>query len=517
MLWSADALPALFALELARQAGELTQAIEFHEPRWSFQPGGVGTEVHVAIAEGTVRVGKATVALPAAELARQMFRLAAALPPLLRHHHRPQAKNPYLHELTERSREGLSHLREATPAAEARPATRRKAQGRKAPPLASAGKLRRLRFEPLWTKERLGGDTYGSLLASPAGPIFASGPMAVGLSPSGELRFRRVTTGSLAVSPSGEVLATDGARNLLFAGDGPSARWFGPSDGLGIGPELLSADGLRLTLGEGRAVLCFSAHTGRELWRIAPLRTQKVHLAVQGHRALLATDTGQLYGVELEDGQVRYRVTAPMPCLRAPVAWGRRAVLVIGRREHTGLIALDADSGAVSWTAQLELSRPSCPLARGRRLFVAGERGGQGVLVALTSEGKLLWERPLPQERAPYFLSAVDRLVLASGGNGAASLFDPSGNLEWRVGASSEEQFEIAPSIGRGVIVLPGNPVRAIDVHGGRLLGEVKARPGLCDLLVDRKLNLYLLDDGGTLQAFHLRSHFAVVTGSGAE
>ena len=64
----------------------------------------------------------------------------------------------------------------------------------------------------------------------------------------------------------------------------------------------------------------------------------------------------------------------------------------------------------------------------------------------------------------------------------------------------------------RGVLMIPGEIVRAVDPRSGQVLAEVRAGIGLCDLKIDGKLNLYLLDEDGSLQAHRLASHFAVVS-----
>jgi len=63
------------------------------------------------------------------------------------------------------------------------------------------------------------------------------------------------------------------------------------------------------------------------------------------------------------------------------------------------------------------------------------------------------------------------------------------------------------------VVVIPGPRIRIVEPAGGQVLAEVSGGQGLSGLLVDRKLNLYLLDDDGTLSAHRLASHFALVNG----
>jgi len=69
------------------------------------------------------------------------------------------------------------------------------------------------------------------------------------------------------------------------------------------------------------------------------------------------------------------------------------------------------------------------------------------------------------------------------------------------------------PALARGVAIIPGEIVRAVDVHSGDVLAELPAGIGLCDLKADSKLSLFLLDEDGTLQAHRLASHFAIVAG----
>jgi len=102
--------------------------------------------------------------------------------------------------------------------------------------------------------------------------------------------------------------------------------------------------------------------------------------------------------------------------------------------------------------------------------------------------------------------------VLALGAAGAATLVDGGGQVQWHAGAAGEPlAARPPPAFARGVVLLPGETVRAVDPRGGQLLAEVAAGAGLCDLKVDGRLNLYLLDDACTLKAYRLATHLAVV------
>ena len=81
--------------------------------------------------------------------------------------------------------------------------------------------------------------------------------------------------------------------------------------------------------------MAFSALTGRELWRLDPPRTQRGYFSVLGDRVMLATDSGSLYGLELSDGQARFRIRASLPFHFPTVAHGRRSLGVLSRADRT--------------------------------------------------------------------------------------------------------------------------------------------------------------------------------------
>ena len=147
--------------------------------------------------------------------------------------------------------------------------------------------------------------------------------------------------------------------------------------------------------------MAFAEATGREVWRLAPPRTQRSWLSTQGHRALVATDSGYLYGLDMEDGQVRYRMRAPMPFHGPPVAWGRRFLALLGRGSH-GRAAGGRAHRETRWTHEPDLALPSPPLPVGPRVFLAGERERDGVLVCLDARGQAAsGSAPEPGRRGP--------------------------------------------------------------------------------------------------------------------
>jgi outer membrane protein assembly factor BamB len=505
--WRAGGPPFLTALELARQAAELARAVELGEPRFSLEPAGVGPELVLDLKSGQGE-----------ELVAAMFHLGQALVVAMTERERSLTGNPYLVELAERCQEGLSHLRvgSAQPPEEAGMAMARMALSTAASrPLKVPGRLRRLRFDGRWEQRKLSDADQGRLLLGRQGLVFSSPQMACAFDKkTGKQQWRRAATHGVAASADGYSLAASAVRVCGFQGKGAGASWLRDHDGQRIGPLLLRQDGLLLSLSDDRIALAYDEMTGREKWRLSPPRTRRSHLGVQAHRALLATDSGYLYGLDLADGQVRFRMSASLPFLGPPVPWGRRFVALLGQGTHCALLLSDAHSGEALWTYELSLALPSMPLPSGKRLYVAGELEGEGVIVCLDLGGQTRWQRALHLGPGPYTLAKLPGGVLVTSALGAATRMTDEGEPEWRVGAAGEQLSKaLPPIISRGVVMVPGERVRAVDPDTGHVLAEVRAGAGLTALQADAQLNLYFLDELGTLSAYKLVSHFAVVGG----
>lgn len=510
--------PFLAALELSRQGGDLLHALEVGDPKFTFRPAGLAAEWVAELSQGTLTVGKEQVALSGLQLASDIFDLGQSLAASVIHAHKAHTKNPYVQELMARCREGALQLRAANPkpAPPGNVASGRGARSRKPadePPIADAGRLRRLRFEQRWATEPLGLDQSLRLELHKKGPVVYGAELAIAYSNKGRVRYRRASVRGVALNPNGHVITATADRVLGFVGDNTSATWMRDHDGIPVGPQLFAEQGLWITTSKGRSLLAFDALTGREVWRVAPSRTQKMFLCVADGRVIAATDGGHLYGLSLSDGSVLYRLRAAQP-FDAPVhVVGRKILARVGSTDRATIISAELQTGAVHWTRDLPLSRATQPLAARERIYVAGEQGGDALVVALSKKGVVAWDKRVHLGAAPYSLASVKRAVIVSARNGAAALVDSDGRVVWRIGAPSRDEIacDVPAVISRGVAIIAGPVVRAVDVTTGEVLAEVKSDPGLCDLKVDRSLGLFLLYEDGTLAAYELTTHLAVI------
>lgn len=513
--WQGGRSIFLIALELSRQGTELCHAIELGDERFAFAPGGLQPTLTLRLEKQTLEIQGKQYAVAAEKLARALFEVGIALGFAITSRNKAQSRNPYLLELSQRCREGLAQLNTGVvpPQGEAGdPPLRPRSAGIAIRPLQISGRLRRLRYAKLWEKHRLG--EAGCLLLGPRGPIFSSPQIACAWAADGQMLYRRIGTHGVAASPDGFVIAAFGKTLLGFPGEDRSASWIREHDGAAIGPQLEQRNGLLLAAFEDRAVLAFSELTGRETWRLVPSRVRHLFLAVQRHRALLADESGHLFGLELETGQIRYRLTTYSPFLGPTIAWGKKFLALGGRADRHTLFAVDLHTGAIHWQRDFDLSSPSAPVAHRNRIWLAGQQEKRGLLLSLDSSGNILWKRVVPLGAPPYQLLALNGSILLCASDGSAALFSAEGEQSWHLGSSGDPLPGVArPAFARGVAVIPGPRIRIVEPAGGQVLAEVSGGQGLCSLVVDRKLNLYLLDDDGTLSAHRLASHFALVNG----
>lgn len=419
--------------------------------------------------------------------------------------------NPYLEALTERCQEGLSALRQPTPEVKGgtRKAKKARAVGKR---LTGPGALRRLRFATRWEKETPGLEGEGELRMSPKGPMVVTQHAAMAFHTDGRVRYRRVEVGGLNVSDDGRALVAHQGRLLFYEGTGKEARWLRDYDGPQLyGPIHRKAGSLLVSL-QNRGVTCFSELTGAEQWRVDPPRAQAGHLGLHADRVLLATDTGSLLGLDLASGVTRFRIRASLPFTTAPVAAGKRLLALLARGERSALIAADLNTGTLQWSKELSFERPAAPVMFRGRVLLAGRRAGKVWLVAFSRGGEQLWERALPLEGSKLFVLGLNHGALVQDSRGAAAFVSSDGQIDWVLGTAGVElPHRVAPAYARGVVVLAGESVRAVDPRSGRLLAEVKVGPALTALGADRQLNLYLLMENGLLRALKLAAQLSVV------
>jgi hypothetical protein len=428
------------------------------------------------------------------------------------------ATNPWLEALQARCTAGLAALREPVPDHRA-PGVVTPLRAATMTPLSPRGQVRRLTLQARWSRTLDLGEEPGALQLDRGAVVVSSAHGAQSFTRTGDPLHLR--TGTRGVACRGLASLCAGPERLAYyPGAGASAAWLRDHDGTPVGPALELVDGVLITPLAGRGAGAYQPLTGREAWRFDPSRTQRAWLSTTGDRVLVATDGGTLYGLDARTGQLRFSARAERPCHGPAVQSGRRAVTLHRRGGHTTVSLCEVlagegtdHAGAVAWTRELSLGAQGPPVVSRGRVYVAGDRDGRAVVVALSSRGEVLWERSTPLDATSQLALPFQRGLLLSDGRGAAVRLLPGGETAWALEGSTDQlSAAVRPVLRRGVLVVPGPAVRLVDPAVGRLLAQVETGPRVLDVAVDTRLTLYALREHGVLEAFEPRAVLALVT-----
>jgi len=120
---------------------------------------------------------------------------------------------------------------------------------------------------------------------------------------------------------------------------------------------------------------------------------------------------------------------------------------------------------------------------------------------------------PTPERPAGILTSGVD--VILTGSSGSAVRVRRNGRVAWRLGGAASTVTTVGPVLERGVLLVPGESLRAVDPRTGRVLAELPGGRGIRALAVGPGLEVARLDEAGDLTLHRLASHFAVVDSRG--
>ena len=123
------------------------------------------------------------------------------------------------------------------------------------------------------------------------------------------------------------------------------------------------------------------------------------------------------------------------------------------------------------------------------------------------------WECALPLAGRKLCVAAAGRGLLVTDERGGAALVRAPGALDWVSGGGDGPELErvLPAQLRRGVVLVPGPKVRAIDPRSGRELAAVERDAPLIDWSGDARLNLLLLESSGRLRSLSLGGTLAVV------
>ncbi len=230
-----------------------------------------------------------------------------------------------------------------------------------------------------------------------------------------------------------------------WSDSGPVVLWRTPL-GEGFSSIAIARGAVYTMFAEGKDeyAVCLDAATGQERWRVktgsnfsdwqggnGPRSTP----IIDKERAFFLGANGQLYAIDVEDGEIVWSHHFQTEFISDPPHWGfstspllegELLVVEVGGSSGKAFIAFDKTTGRVAWTSQDDAPSYASPIA----ITVSDIRQivffpVSGLVGVAAKDGRLLWRHPWqtgPDVNAatPVFL-APDRLFISSGyGKGAA-------------------------------------------------------------------------------------------------
>jgi outer membrane protein assembly factor BamB len=517
---AAEGVPFLLLRDLAALGERIAAAVRAGERRISSTlalPGRTRSlPVVVDLGRGTVGAGGAPPAsAPPLLLAEALLAAAVDFCGVVAARNAWQAGNEYLVELLRSASVGLAHLREVGAGdllSPPRPGVRGPAASRPPRRPLVPGHLRRLAWRRAWEMDV--GPPAGAGLF-PAGDllVLAGATALAGLDPrSGAVRWR--APGAAWAALDGRVLlAASGSRLTSLEPDSGRERWSRPLPTPDRRPPhaLLRIRAGPLLLAAGPRLTAVEPTRGAFPWHLEPPGASRLAAASFGALAAVAADTGLIYGVD-RGGRVAWRLVLPGPPSGPPVAWGPLCATACSTAVGGAVLALDPATGARAWEAPLDFAPSGPPLAFAGLLAVPGTVAGDPVVAAIEPGGAVAWTVAPPLGRGPPALAAAGSLLVVRGGDGACAGLGRDGSSRWLQprGPVHPPPPGLAPQVARGVVVVPGDPVVALDAHRGAPLGQARLPPP-ARLLLDADLGLVAMDADGLVAAARLTGRLGVV------
>ena len=288
-----------------------------------------------------------------------------------------------------------------------------------------------------------------------------------------------------------------------------ATRWTATLPAPAAEAPVASGERLFATLFDGR-VVAFSLVDGSELWQVE--QTVVAPPAAGGGLFHAATPAG-LLALDAESGAVRWSSALEAP-VSAPLLWN--AGWLIAALETGPLLAMHAGTGGIVWRRAFDGGVRVRPTLAGDRLYLSLHGGGIAALDLLT--GEVLWKRSLggqPQE----ILLAGD-LFVGSTDNHFYRLSRRDGALRWRWRTGGD--IVGLPTVDDEHVYFSSldNTLWALDrSHGGQRWRELlpvrpTAGPRLAEDLVVQgglspELNLYGPTDGAVYHRLQASSELA--------
>jgi outer membrane protein assembly factor BamB len=330
--------------------------------------------------------------------------------------------------------------------------------------------------------------------------LHADGSLAVHDFGTGEITLRAWVAPRLGGPPCGAVVHVPGLPRLLIVTEGER--------------HLVAID---LTSGEAR---------WRFAWSSAPKGGHKqgaLRMKRAGKLLYFASGDSALTALDVLTGAVVWRARDRLRFRAAPTLANDTLFAVAGGvASATRLHALDAFSGQVHWTQELEAPSLStvegAPLAAGSVVAVAVRERHALRLVAFDRQsGAPRWSSPAPVALVGTSWLALDDVLVGNTPTGElVAVGADTGELRYRhvLGRVSETDTprRLEPVLRSGALFVPHADVHVFRPHDGALLAKIAPCDAIPDLLrVDERCDVYVAEESGHLVSFSAGPRLRIV------
>ncbi|MFN3198030.1 MAG: PQQ-binding-like beta-propeller repeat protein [Bradymonadia bacterium] len=301
--------------------------------------------------------------------------------------------------------------------------------------------------------------------------------------------------------------------------DNQTQRWQATIGDGGLSALDLSDDAL-LVGGVDGALQRLSAETGELIWRRHTLHGAVSSVVTSDTACWCLGEDGLVYGLRQNDGMLAFAFPLAGEPEGAPLltAAGLLVVSHAGPGFESQLTLLDPYTGTVEWTRTLEGTAITASAQVGEDAVLILERleGLYMVRVAL-ADGGVRWQLDLPTEAEsdPGTLTVLDELACIKGMEGETTGVDlQRGKILWQVSAEAGSDALVSNAAVvacRGLLLIPGSTVRAIDPQTGRVIHSLP-----CEDLVPSWIHVWpdgdlLVAEDNALAYFFLGGHLGLV------
>ncbi|AFJ46154.1 outer membrane protein assembly factor BamB [Shimwellia blattae] len=234
-------------------------------------------------------------------------------------------------------------------------------------------------------------------------------------------------------------------------------------------------------------VKAMSASDGQEIWKVDLSENRGLlsrnapallsgGVTVSGGHVYVGSEKAQIYALNIVDGAIAWQTTVAGEAVSRPVASDG---LLLVHTSNGMLQALDEASGAIKWTANLDipalsLRGESAPATAYGAAIVGGDNGR--VSAVLMQQGQIIWQQRVSQATGPTEidrLSDVDTTPVIDNGvvyalayNGNLTALDlRSGQILWKRELGSVNNFIV--DAGRIFLVDQSDRVLSLTTDGG--------------------------------------------------